>query len=156
MNVPELPVEFGYRIRVERKRLNKNQGEIAALCGSSREMWGRYERGTHSIPGNVLRSFVDAGADMLFLRTGSRTEQPIPLAAPVPPQDRGVGERELTTALEVLQDLLKKQPSATGNKVLVELAADEYELVLAYRGATTERREVFLDLVNAQKRRALG
>jgi hypothetical protein len=38
----------------------------------------------------------------------------------------------------------------------VELSDDEYQLVQAYRGATPERREVFFDLVHAQKRRAMG
>jgi transcriptional regulator with XRE-family HTH domain len=148
MNAPALPVEVAHRIRVERKRLNKSQDEIATLCASSREMWGRYERGTHPMPGNVLRSFIDAGADIQFLRSGTRTE--------AAPHAGGVSGQEISSALEVLQDLLRKQSGASGSKALVELSDDEYQLVQAYRGATPERREVFFDLVHAQKRRAMG
>lgn len=153
MNAPALPVEVAHRIRVERKRLNKSQDEIATLCASSREMWGRYERGTHPMPGNVLRSFIDAGADIQFLRSGTRTEAALHAAAS---QTGGVSGQEISNALEVLQDLLRRQSGASGSKALVELSDDEYQLVQAYRSATPERREVFFDLVHAQKRRATG
>ena len=136
MGAQALPIEFAHRISLERKRLGKKQKMIAELCGLSREMWGRYERGTHAMPGNVLRSFIDQGADGLFLRTGVRLEA---VNKPTPTQE------DTVSGLDV-----------TGSKVQVELASDEYALVLAYRTATSEWRQVFFDLVHAQKRRLTG
>lgn len=136
MSAQGLPIEFAHRISLERKRLGKKQKMIAELCGSSREMWSRYERGTYPMPGNVLRSFIDQGADGLFLRTGVRLEA---VNKPTSAQADTVSGLDMTAS-----------------KVQVELASDEYALVLAYRAATSEWREVFFDLVHAQMRRLSG
>lgn len=61
---------FGARLRAETKRLGLNQATAGKLCGVSREMWGKYERG-ESIPGGeVLFAFASAGANLHFIATG--------------------------------------------------------------------------------------
>ncbi|MFV9298130.1 MULTISPECIES: helix-turn-helix transcriptional regulator [Citrobacter] len=58
------------RLKSERKRLSLNQAEAAALCGVSRETWGKYERGTMVPGGDVLLSFAMNGANVQFILTG--------------------------------------------------------------------------------------
>lgn len=65
---------FCVRLKSERKRLRRTQGEIAADCGISREVWCRYERGV-TLPGTkLLQAFVKAGANPEFLLTGEITQ----------------------------------------------------------------------------------
>ena len=58
------------RLKSERKRLGHNQASIAELCGISREIWGKYERGLATPGGNVLHSFAMNGANVQFILTG--------------------------------------------------------------------------------------
>ncbi|UWS32135.1 helix-turn-helix domain-containing protein [Erwinia pyrifoliae] len=58
------------RLKFERKRLGLNQASIAELCGVSREIWGKYERGAAVPGGNVLRSFAINGANIQYVLTG--------------------------------------------------------------------------------------
>lgn len=61
----------GNRLREERKRLRLTQAAAAQLVGVSREMWGRYERGSMpgSEPANALKA---AGFDVDYVFTGIR------------------------------------------------------------------------------------
>lgn len=65
---------FGGRLRLERKRLDKKQAEIAELCGVRRNMWGRYERDGVVPNGDVLRLFALAGGDVQYVLTGERLD----------------------------------------------------------------------------------
>ncbi|EMH8471729.1 helix-turn-helix domain-containing protein [Klebsiella pneumoniae] len=58
------------RLKFERKRLSLNQADAAALCGVSRETWGKYERGTMVPGGDVLLSFAINGANVQYILTG--------------------------------------------------------------------------------------
>ncbi|MBX9935039.1 MAG: helix-turn-helix domain-containing protein [Burkholderiaceae bacterium] len=60
------------RLRDARKQLGKNQDEMAASCGVSREMWGKYERGVAVPGGEVLAKIALEGADVLYILTGQR------------------------------------------------------------------------------------
>ena len=64
---------FPLRLKEERLRLNISQDEAAALCGVSREMWGKYERGVGDPASSKLIAFGNAGADLSFIFTGVRT-----------------------------------------------------------------------------------
>lgn len=65
---------FCTRLKSERKRLRRTQGEIASDCGIAREVWCRYERGV-TLPGTkLLQAFVKAGANPEFLLTGEITQ----------------------------------------------------------------------------------
>ncbi len=170
MNKPFIPAELTHRLKVERKRLGKSQGQIADLCGSSREMWGRYERGTYPISAAVLRAFIECGADAEYLRTGIRSSSaPKPATATIPDMHPSAPSLNMADALpgnlptnavdmalQVLQAALVggQQAGNPDGSTLAHLSALEYELVQAYRQASPERKEVFHDLVTAQKRRA--
>jgi transcriptional regulator with XRE-family HTH domain len=64
------------RLKSERIRLGLNQAQAGELCGVSREMWGKYERGDAVPGGEVLFSFVAAGADVQYIFTGIRSSYP--------------------------------------------------------------------------------
>lgn len=82
------------RLRIERCRLNLSQAEAASLVGVSESAWRGWEasawRGWEANPGSpsarVLETFAEAGADVLFIITGSsqhhwlwgRSEKPWP------------------------------------------------------------------------------
>lgn len=61
------------RLKSERKRLDLSQAEAAALCGVSRETWGKYERGSIVPGGDVLLSFAMNGANVQFILTGQES-----------------------------------------------------------------------------------
>ena len=63
---------FPLRLKEERLRLGLSQDEAAVLCGVSREMWGKYERGTGDPASSKLIAFGNAGADIVFIFTGIR------------------------------------------------------------------------------------
>ncbi|HGB3291809.1 TPA: helix-turn-helix domain-containing protein [Salmonella enterica subsp. enterica serovar 40:-:1,5] len=58
------------RIKFERTRLSLTQAQAAMICGVSREMWGKYERGQAVPGGEVLFSFAEAGADIQYILLG--------------------------------------------------------------------------------------
>ncbi|WP_431222225.1 helix-turn-helix domain-containing protein [Serratia sp. L9] len=58
------------RLKEERKRLKFNQNDVASLCGVSREMWGKYERGLAMPGANVLAALATAGANVQYVLTG--------------------------------------------------------------------------------------
>ena len=63
------------RLKSERLKLGINQAQAADLCGVSREIWGKYERGNAVPGGEVLFSFAAAGADIQYILTGTRSEK---------------------------------------------------------------------------------
>ncbi|WP_199143211.1 helix-turn-helix transcriptional regulator [Citrobacter braakii] len=63
------------RLKSERERLGLNQSQAADICGISREMWGKYERGKSTPGGDVLFSFAEFGADIQFILTGARSPE---------------------------------------------------------------------------------
>ena len=154
MKKPLIPVELTHRLKIERKRLGKSQGQIADLCGSSREMWGRYERGTYPISAGVLRAFIACGADAEYLHTGIRSSS-VPglnMANEVP---ANLSTNAVEFALQMLHAaLVAGQQTGNRGSMLAYLSALENELVQAYRHASPDRKEAFHDLVAAQKRRA--
>jgi transcriptional regulator with XRE-family HTH domain len=182
-----IPADLTHRLKVERKRLGKSQGEMAEMCGASREMWGRYERGTNPISASVLRAFIDCGADAGYLSTGTRTPTvPAPaMAAAMPevppptisqpaitqpaitqptisPSVAGMGNTHnisanaVDMAFQVLHAALGggQHAAQADSGTLLRVSPAEHELIMAYRQASLDRKEVFHDLVAAQKRRA--
>ena len=61
---------LGARLRIARKGLEKSQDDMAAVCGVSREMWGKYERDAAMPGGEVLIKVALAGIDMNYILTG--------------------------------------------------------------------------------------
>lgn len=61
----------GIRLREERQRLGIRQSDAALLAGVSREMWGKYERG--SVPSStVLLALMGHGFDVNWVLGGTR------------------------------------------------------------------------------------
>lgn len=60
--------------------MGKSQDDMATMCGVSREMWGKYERGVAVPGGEVLVQLALAGVDMNRLLTGHRTDSATPTA----------------------------------------------------------------------------
>lgn len=75
---------LGVRLKAARKGLGKNQDEMAAMCGVSREMWGKYERDVAMPGGDVLIKIALAGVDLNHLLTG-QCSQPVPAKAELRP-----------------------------------------------------------------------
>lgn len=66
--------QIGARLEDERKRIGfKTQKASGDACGVSREMWGKYERGTALPGGDVFLAFATAGADVQYILTGVRS-----------------------------------------------------------------------------------
>lgn len=70
---------FSDRLRDERKRLGLNQTELAELAGVQKRAQVNYEAGERSPDADYLASIAKAGADVLYILTGSR-EGPAPEA----------------------------------------------------------------------------
>ena len=80
--------QLGERLRDARVRLGLSQDAVAASCGVSREMWGKYERG-HSVPGGeVLAAVAALGADVRYILTG------LPAGYTAPPLATTLTQRE--------------------------------------------------------------
>jgi transcriptional regulator with XRE-family HTH domain len=61
------------RIKEERQRKQiKSQAEMANLVGTTRETWGRYERGEALPSGDVLLKMSEQGFDIGYIFTGNR------------------------------------------------------------------------------------
>lgn len=61
----------GDRLRAERERIGIRQADAALLCGVTREMWGRYERGAMPNSG-VLVALIGHGFDVNWILGGTR------------------------------------------------------------------------------------
>lgn len=83
---------LGARLRAARKGLGKSQDDMAAACGVSREMWGKYERNAAVPGGEVLIKVALAGIDMNYILTGQRMGS---AAATPPAQAVSEGDRTL-------------------------------------------------------------
>ena len=75
ISVDNYAAQIGARLEEERKRLQLSQEMVSTLCGVSREMWGKYERGLSVMGSDVLYNFSLSGADVLYILTGLRNEQ---------------------------------------------------------------------------------
>lgn len=72
---------LGARLRSARKGLGKSQDDMAAACGVSREMWGKYERDAAMPGGEVLMKVALAGIDMNYILTGQHAGSTAPQPA---------------------------------------------------------------------------
>lgn len=110
-------MDFFSRVAEERKRLGISQAVAASACGVSREMWGKYERGSASPGCDVIVRFAAVGADVLYILTGRR-ERP---AAELTDRAR------LLTAIEAIDEGLAGKALPPAKKAEAILLA--YELL---------------------------
>ncbi|WP_133598678.1 helix-turn-helix domain-containing protein [Tepidicella xavieri] len=121
-------MDFCYRLSEERKRLGLTQAAAAEICGVSREMWGKYERGAASPGCDVVAKFAAAGADVTYILTGRR-ERPASeltdrarLLAAIEAIEAGLGDKRLPPAKKAEAILLAyellAEPAASRDNVV--------------------------------------
>lgn len=91
------------RLAEERQRLKLTQAQAAKLCGVSRDVWGKYERGETAPGSQVLFGFWPAGADVSYILTGVR-------AAPIASDQREALDDDrdrLALAIEAVEEGLQ-------------------------------------------------
>jgi len=133
------------RMKEERVRLGLKQAEAADLCGVSREIWGRYERGATVPGGDVLFSFAQAGADIQFILTGISNGP-----ADAPAGDTLGGQIDVRR-LERITVMLEKAAQLAGKKwpakKLATVAAEVYNALSADQELSEPQMERVLKLV---------
>ena len=70
---------IGARLKEERERLKLTQVELAALAGVTNVTQSRYEAGATAPNASYLAQFAFAGADILYVVTGTRAVGPDPM-----------------------------------------------------------------------------
>ncbi|GEM_PF-1783596 len=142
--------QFGERLKIERKRLNYSQQAAADLVGVSREMWGKYERG--SKPGaDVIKKMSVSGFNVQYLLVGEHT-----LAVEI-----SVEEIELldkfrlspiqaqAAVLNLLDITSKREQKLTSTENVYEAANNHSNLIAAQKRAKYGDDEpIVLDLNN--------
>lgn len=68
------PMNFGARLREERKRLGLKQAEFAALVGTDVPKQSLCENGHRQLRAGYLARIEPAGVDLLYVLTGRRSE----------------------------------------------------------------------------------
>ena len=129
------------RMKEERVRLGLKQASAAELCGVSREIWGRYERGAAVPGGEVLFSFAQAGADIQFVLTGHRSSQQ---------SNRGpeqIDVRRLERITEMLESAARLAGKRWPATKLAAVAAEVYNVLGGDRTLDEPQVERVLKLV---------
>lgn len=131
------------RMKEERIRLGLKQASAADLCGVSREIWGRYERGASVPGGEVLFSFAQAGADIQFILTGAH--------AAAAGASESVSAQIDVQRLERITEMLEAAAQQAGKrwpaKKLAATAAEVYNVLSADRVLDEPQIERVLKLV---------
>lgn len=125
----------------ERKRLGLSQADAAARCDVSREVWGRYERGTAVPGGEVLFSFAHIGADIQYILTGRQETRSTPAS------HAQVDAERLAQIAEMLEGLAKQAGRRWPTKRLVAVTAEVYNAIDNGRELDDTQVERILKLV---------
>ena len=70
-------MSIGARLREERVKLGLSQEAFAALAGVSKRVQLKWEKDETSPSAQVLAAFAEAGADLLYIVTGTRRDAPL-------------------------------------------------------------------------------
>lgn len=107
-------VDFGNRLRQERKRLGLSQTELGAIGSVSKASQLNYESGTRNPDSAYLMAVAAAGVDIGFLLTGARTAP-----ATLTPEEQALldnykhaDEQGRDAARRVLSSLAKQRKAA--------------------------------------------
>jgi len=95
------PIEIGYRLKKERKRLGLSQSGLAEKCGVSRPSISLFEVGSRFPSTKFLLKFSEIGCDLDYILEGTG------LLAPEPKTERA----EILKAYEVKLDELYEEQS---------------------------------------------
>lgn len=80
-------VTIGKRLKEERERLGFNQTDFAAIGGIGRKSQFNYEADERSADTEYMAAIASAGADVLYILTGNRS-QPVQPTAELSPRQR--------------------------------------------------------------------
>ncbi len=128
------------RFAEERKRLGKTQQELGSLCDTSREMIGRYEKGTSVPGGEVLSSFAIQGADVQYVLSGKRLPAQTHKTDKAPPHNEGNAKSQ---KISMQEDLLatKDRVIAMQDQEISRLKAEVEKLKNAPLGVATNQKK---------------
>ena len=112
-------MDISTRLQEERKRLGLTQEAVAAQLGATKRSVINWEGGA-ALPGaEVLARYAAAGADVLYILTGQRS-QPVPPAQELPRQEQEWlalyrnSSEEVRAALKAAGNELTKPAKARG------------------------------------------
>ena len=112
-------MDISTRLQEERKRLGLTQEAVAAQLGATKRSVINWEGGA-ALPGaEVLARYAAAGADVLYILTGQRS-QPVPPAQELPRQEQEWlalycnSSEEVRAALKAAGNELTKPARARG------------------------------------------
>ncbi|WP_433886086.1 helix-turn-helix domain-containing protein [Pseudomonas vranovensis] len=131
------------RMKEERIRLGLKQASAAELCGVSREIWGRYERGAAVPGGEVLFSFAKAGADIQFVLTGTHSVG----AGLQTPSSVQIDVKRLERIAEMLEAAAKQAGKRWPVQKLTAVAAEVYNVLTTDQVLNEPQVERVLKLV---------
>ena len=80
-------MSIGDRLREEREKLGFSQASFAEITGAHRKSQGNYEQGERMPDAAYLAAIAAAGADVLYILTGSRSA---PVAPSLSPRQRAL------------------------------------------------------------------
>ena len=110
---------IGKRLREERERLGMSQPAFAAVVGTTKQTLFSWESGKTAPDGFQLAAFATAGADVLYILTGQRS-QPLEPAQELPRQEQEWlalyrnSSEEVRAALKAAGNDLTKPAKARG------------------------------------------
>ena len=110
---------IGKRLREERERLGLSQPAFAAVAGTTKQTLFSWETGKTAPDGFQLAALATAGADVLYILTGQRS-QPVPPAQELPRQEQEWlalyrnSSEEVRAALKAAGNELTKPARARG------------------------------------------
>ncbi len=96
---------IGARLREERNRLGLTQPELAARAGVGKQAQLRYEAGERNPDTVYLAALAHAGADVLYIVTGQRS-QALPPEATLPQDERALLDAYRACAPEARRNLI--------------------------------------------------
>ena len=96
---------IGTRLREERNRLGLTQPELAARAGVGKQAQLRYEAGERNPDTVYLAALAHAGADVLYIVTGQRS-QALPPEATLPQDERALLDAYRACAPEARRNLI--------------------------------------------------
>jgi transcriptional regulator with XRE-family HTH domain len=105
-------LKIGDRLKEERQRLGYNQADFAALAGVAKTSQFNYEKGDRSPDAEYLAKALEAGADVLYIISGTRATgiaELEPAESLLLHRYRGVSARDRETLDHILERMVAAQ-----------------------------------------------
>lgn len=103
-------IEGGARLKEERKRLKKNQDQMAEFGGVAKSTYCNYEAGIRAPDALCLGRLAEAGADVVYILTGHRiTNDLAPDEAALLDNYRTISDTRKENLVDVAAALSQKQ-----------------------------------------------